>query len=165
MSPKIDSCQSQNDFMSAKCISCRQNFFMSPKIFFMSPKTEFHVAKLISCRRERPLFGWHAYLLIISANISKFGLNITILPVKSSFRENAQFYFCTDFCCAFISLKPSANKRSNKKYIGNLIQQCEIFGNKKPLIKSQFDSQNACMLVCWDSVSLWRSSRALYVKW
>jgi len=24
---------------------------------------------------------------------------------------------------------------------------------------------NFCMLVCWDSVALWRSSRALYVKW
>ena len=57
MSPKLDSCQSKNDFMSAKCISCRQNIFMSPKMFFMSPKTEFHVAKLISCHRDSPLSG------------------------------------------------------------------------------------------------------------
>ena len=65
MLPKIDSCQSQNDFMSAKCISCCQNFFMSPKIFFMSPKTEFHVAKLMSCPRGRPLFGCFSLLLFL----------------------------------------------------------------------------------------------------
>jgi len=37
--------------------------------------------------------------------------------------------------------------------------------------KSTFRMENldetlyACMLVCWDSVALWRSSRALYAKW
>ena len=67
MLPKMNTCQSQNHFMSPKCISCRQNNFMSPNIYscrrenhFMSP-IKFPLPKIDSCRSQNDFMSQNAF--------------------------------------------------------------------------------------------------------